>query len=100
MIRTNSIRALIMSALVDGKNTAEIGVLLGQYFPGSAAAEKVSKHVGFYRAEMVKAGTIAKGTGAMTGGARVTAAKEPTVEELEASILALQAKLRAIRPTE
>jgi hypothetical protein len=98
MIRTNSIRALIMSGLVNGLNTAEIGNLLQIHFPGSAAAEKVSKHVGFYRAEMVKAGTIAKGTGAMTGGARVTAPAVDTVESLEEKIAALQAQLRTVRP--
>ena len=96
MIRTNSIRALIMSGLTNGLNTAEIGTLLQQHFPTSAAAAKVSKHVGFYRAEMVKAGTITKGTGAMTGGARVTDTAPLTNEELDAAIEQLQV-LRASR---
>jgi hypothetical protein len=96
-VNTKSIRALIMSGLTSGLNTAEIGDLLRTHFPTSAAAAKVSKHVGFYRAEMVKAGTITKGTGAMTGGARVTTSAPTDTAALLEEIRALSAEIEALR---
>lgn len=85
---TPSIRSIIRNGLLNGLNTAQIGAELKRLHPTSAAAAKVSKHVAFYRAEMVKAGEIAKGTGAMVGGRRLD-----TPETIAAEIERLQARL-------
>lgn len=91
---TPSIRSIIRTGLLNGQNTAQIGAELKRLHPQSAAAAKVSKHVGFYRAQMVKAGEIAKGTGAMAGGQRVEA---ETPERIQARIDALTARLAQLQ---
>jgi hypothetical protein len=63
MASTKSIRQIIRQGLLSGKVTSEIAAELKLAHPTSAAARLSSKHIAWYRAEMVKAGEIEKGTG-------------------------------------
>ncbi len=57
-VNPNSIRQTVMGMILAGKSTKDIGEVLQAKFPDSAAAKKVSKHVGWYRARMKKEGLL------------------------------------------
>ncbi len=57
-VNPNSIRQLVMTMILAGASTKDIGTELQAKHPESAAAKKVSKHVGWYRARMKKDGLL------------------------------------------
>jgi hypothetical protein len=88
---TPSIRQIIRRGLLNGMTTKQIETELKALHPTSAAAAKASKHIAFYRCEMVKAGEIAKGTGVEPQAQRaVTPSK---VDQLQAELAELKAMM-------
>jgi hypothetical protein len=88
-----SIRQCIRGGLLNGKNTAEIAAELKAHFPTSAAAAKSVKHIAYYRAEMVKNGEIAKGTGVAPRAGVSAPAATSKVAELQSELAELRAMM-------
>ena len=54
----NSIRQIIMTAILAGESTKDIAVKVQAAHPDSAAAKKSVKHIAWYRARMKKDGLL------------------------------------------
>ncbi len=60
IVNPGSIRQIIRTALLQGKETKEIAAMVTAAHPNSAAAAKSTKHIAWYRSEMRKNGLLPK----------------------------------------
>jgi hypothetical protein len=91
MSSTKSIRQIIRQGLLGGMTTTQIAAELKLHHPHSAAAAKASKHIAFYRCQMVKDGEIAKGAGVEPQ--HQGTAKVSKVDSLQAELAELKAMM-------
>jgi len=59
-VNANSIRQLIITALLAGDDTKTIAATIQAKHPESAAAKKSVKHIAWYRAQLRKSGALPK----------------------------------------
>ena len=99
MSSIKSIRQIIRQGLLNGQTTKTIEAELKLHHPASAAAAKASKHIAFYRCQMVKDGEIAKGTGVEPQAQRTV--QPSKVDQLQAELAELKAMMaQLIKPAQ
>ncbi len=59
-VNPNSIRQMVCTALLAGKDTKTIAEQIQAAHPNSAAAAKSTKHIAWYRADLRKKGLLPK----------------------------------------